>query len=44
MVIPHQANYRITETVQKHLGVDQDKVFQIFITMEIQQQHPLVLL
>ena len=27
MVVPHQANYRITETVQKHLGVDQDKVF-----------------
>ena len=27
MVIPHQANYRITQTVQKQLGVSEDKVF-----------------
>ena len=27
LVIPHQANYRITQAVQKKLGVDGDKVF-----------------
>tara|TARA_Y100000994_G_scaffold227971_1_gene211923 strand:+ start:226 stop:1221 length:996 start_codon:yes stop_codon:yes gene_type:complete len=27
LVIPHQANYRITQAVQKKLGVDEDKVF-----------------
>ena len=27
MVIPHQANYRISQTVQKQLDIDEDKVF-----------------
>ena len=27
LVIPHQANYRITRAVQKSLGVDEEKVF-----------------
>ena len=27
MVIPHQANYRITQAVQKQLGVDENKIF-----------------
>ncbi len=27
LVIPHQANYRITQAVQKKLGVSEDKVF-----------------
>ena len=27
LVIPHQANYRITQAVQKKLGVTEDKVF-----------------
>ena len=27
MVIPHQANYRITQTVQKQLEIDENKVF-----------------
>ena len=27
LVIPHQANYRITQAVQKRLGVSDDKVF-----------------
>lgn len=27
MVVPHQANYRITQTVQKQLGVSEEKVF-----------------
>ena len=27
MVIPHQANYRISQTVQKQLDIDENKVF-----------------
>ena len=27
MLIPHQANYRISQTVQKQLDIDEDKVF-----------------
>ena len=27
LVIPHQANYRITQAVQKQLGVDENKIF-----------------
>ena len=27
IVIPHQANYRITQAVQRKLGVSEDKVF-----------------
>ena len=27
LVIPHQANYRITQSVQKQLGVSDDKIF-----------------
>ena len=29
LVIPHQANLRITQTVQKKLGISDDKIFSL---------------